>query len=98
MFPTDSPANYLSQRRRTVFGRGFVSASSSGPEHNPLNATTPNRGMAGSLMILRFPSLAEAWERIKGDAYWTEGVWDKERVEVRELLSVEGDETAEWKQ
>lgn len=42
--------------------------------------------MAGSLMIFRSESLAEAWKMIKTDVYWTEGVWDQEKVSVNEFI------------
>ncbi|TXT04830.1 hypothetical protein VHUM_04098 [Vanrija humicola] len=48
--------------------------------------------MAGSVMIYRYPTLEAVWERIKGDAYWTQGVWDRERVVVREIIGAEGDD------
>jgi uncharacterized protein YciI len=45
---------------------------------------TPN--IAGSFMIYRFDSIEECWARLKADVYWTAGVWDKERMEVEELI------------
>lgn len=48
--------------------------------------------MAGSVMIYRYPTIEACWDRIKGDAYWTEGVWDRERVVVREIIGAEGDD------
>lgn len=44
-------------------------------------------------MIYRFPSMAQAWERIKADPYYVKGVWDREKCEVRELMAMEGDES-----
>lgn len=44
-------------------------------------------------MIYRYPNLEAAWDRIKSDPYWNEGVWDQEKVDVRELLPGEGDDT-----
>lgn len=81
-----------------VFGRGFVADAHAGPIENPPNSSTPNLGMAGSLMLLRFPSLEDAWNRIKSDIYWTAGVWDKEKSTVKELLNAPGDDVAEWRQ
>ncbi|GFZ48085.1 hypothetical protein JCM24511_05833 [Saitozyma sp. JCM 24511] len=45
---------------------------------------TPN--IAGSFMIYRFDTIEECWARLKADVYWTAGVWDKERMEVEELI------------
>jgi uncharacterized protein YciI len=42
--------------------------------------------MAGSLMIVRAKSLDEAWERVRSDVYYTEGVWDRGRVVVEEFI------------
>ncbi len=42
--------------------------------------------LAGSYMILKFDNLDECWARLKRDVYWTQGVWDKERVIVEELI------------
>lgn len=64
-----------------VFGRAFTDPSSG--------------GMAGSTMIYRYPSLEAAWERIKRDPYWTGGVWDKEKLEIRQLADGPSDETLE---
>lgn len=49
--------------------------------------------MAGSVMIYRYPTIEEAWARIKADKYWTGGVWDKEKVDVREIIGAPVDET-----
>lgn len=48
--------------------------------------------MAGSCMIYRYPSLEAAWARIKEDAYWTGGVWDKDKVVVKEIIGADGDD------
>jgi hypothetical protein len=42
--------------------------------------------MAGSIMIFHSESLENAWERIKGDVYYTAGVWDSGRVAVEEFI------------
>jgi uncharacterized protein YciI len=52
-----------------------------------------NPGMAGSGMIYRFKTLDDAWKRIKADPYWTEGVWDKEKMTIVELMEGPNDET-----
>lgn len=44
-------------------------------------------------MILRQPTIEAAWDRIKADEYWKQGVWDKERVTVSELIGAPVDET-----
>jgi hypothetical protein len=49
--------------------------------------------MKGSVMLYRYPTIEQAWTRIKADPYWTGDVWDKERVVVRELLEGSTDET-----
>ena len=36
-------------------------------------------------MVYVFPSLDDCWTRIKEDVYWTEGVWDKERLFIEQL-------------
>ena len=41
--------------------------------------------IAGSFMVYVFPSLEDCWARIKEDVYWTEGVWDKERLFIEQL-------------
>lgn len=49
--------------------------------------------MDGSVMILRQPTIEAAWDRIKADEYWKQGVWDKEKVVVREIIGAPVDET-----
>lgn len=41
--------------------------------------------MAGSVMMLRYDTLEEAWERVKWDVYWTAGVWDHDRLVLEQL-------------
>jgi hypothetical protein len=41
--------------------------------------------MGGSVLLLRYPSLADAWARVKQDVYWTAGVWDPERTVVEQF-------------
>lgn len=43
--------------------------------------------IAGSFMIYKLDTLDECWARLKADVYWTAGVWDKERMQVEELLN-----------
>jgi hypothetical protein len=43
-------------------------------------------------MLYRFPTIDQAWARIRGDPYWTEGVWDKDKVVIRELMEGPNDE------
>lgn len=76
-----------------VFGRAFLNdAVSTHEAGKPAADQLP--GMDGSVMILRFPTIEEAWARIKADKYWTGGVWDKDKVMVREIIGAPGvDET-----
>jgi hypothetical protein len=68
-----------------VFGLGYLPPSGSPLRTSPL--LPPNTPpMAGSLMILRASSLDDAWERIRSDVYWTEGVWDRGQVKVEEFI------------
>lgn len=63
--------------------------------HHSAERKTPaeqHDGMAGSVMIYRYNTIEECWARIKGDAYWTNGVWDPERVVVKEIIGAEGDD------
>lgn len=62
----------------TVFGRAYIDPDT--------------RDMAGSTLLYRYPSIEEAWRRIKADPYWTSGVWDQGKVEVKELPGMEGDD------
>lgn len=43
-------------------------------------------GIFGFIMFYWFFIIEEVWERIKFDFYWVQGVWDKERVIVNELV------------
>lgn len=38
--------------------------------------------MVGSIMIFRAKTIGSVWEIIQSDVYWTEGVWDKERLKI----------------
>ena len=42
--------------------------------------------MAGSLLMMHYPTLQDMWDRIKSDVYWTAGVWDKEKTVVHEFI------------
>lgn len=37
-------------------------------------------------MIFRAEDLDKAWERIRGDIYWVEKVWDREKGSVVRFL------------
>jgi len=37
-------------------------------------------------MIFRATDLNAAWERIRSDVYWTEGVWDRDGCILREYV------------
>lgn len=69
-----------------VFGRAFLSDEVSTTSPGETNADQL-KGMAGSVMLLRFPTKEQAWDRIKADKYWTAGVWDKEKTQVNELIA-----------
>ena len=43
--------------------------------------------MAGSMMIFHSESLETARERIKGDVYYTAGVWDTGKVVIEEFIT-----------
>jgi hypothetical protein len=75
-----------------VFGRAFVDDANSHHQGQATKAPADQHdGMAGSVMLYRYPTIEDCWARIKGDAYWTDDVWDKERVVVREIIGAEGD-------
>ncbi|RSH77473.1 uncharacterized protein EHS24_003445 [Apiotrichum porosum] len=76
----------------SVFGRAFLSNEVSTHTAGSPHADQP-KGMAGSVMIYRYPTLEDAWARIKADKYWTGGVWDKEKVTVEEIIGNPIDET-----
>ncbi|KAJ9115875.1 hypothetical protein QFC22_005017 [Naganishia vaughanmartiniae] len=78
-----------------VFGRAFLSPEYSTSSVNPapaIPAGQPNPGMAGSVMLLKFPTIEACWDRLKRDKYWEAGVWDKEKTTVVELIAAPGDE------
>ncbi|WOO80935.1 Aspercryptin biosynthesis cluster protein B [Vanrija pseudolonga] len=76
----------------SVFGRAYLSDELA--THQPGKpAADQIPGMAGSVMVLRFPTLEACWERIKADKYWTGGVWDKEKLRVHEIIGAPVDET-----
>ncbi|WVF69059.1 hypothetical protein IAT40_003833 [Kwoniella sp. CBS 6097] len=75
------------------FGRGFLPPSNSSLFSHPAIESLPNKQpMAGSIMFFRYPSLEDTWKRVKEDVYWTEGVWDREKVQVGEFLRVPSDD------
>ncbi|BEJ01839.1 hypothetical protein CcaverHIS631_0605210 [Cutaneotrichosporon cavernicola] len=69
------------------FGRAFLPSPGDALYHpERLSVLPPNvQPMAGSVMMLRYPSLEEAWERVKADVYWTAGVWDHDRTFVTHI-------------
>ncbi|KAJ9107740.1 hypothetical protein QFC21_001201 [Naganishia friedmannii] len=79
----------------SLFGRAFLTPEYSTSSVNPAPAVPagqPNPGMAGSVMILKFPTIEACWDRLKRDKYWEAGVWDKEKTTVVELIAAPGDE------
>lgn len=75
-----------------VFGRAFLNEETSTHTEKQPHADQLS-GMDGSVMILRQPTIEAAWDRIKSDEYWKQGVWDKEKVLVREIIGAPVDET-----
>ncbi|KAK1925927.1 hypothetical protein DB88DRAFT_219488 [Papiliotrema laurentii] len=58
-----------------------------GSGYKPLNpSSSGGLEIDGSLMIFRAETVEKAWEKIKTDVYWTEGIWDQDKVVVREFL------------
>lgn len=76
----------------SVFGRAFLDDKTSTHTEKQPHADQLS-GMDGSVMILRQPTIEAAWDRIKADEYWKQGVWDKEKVVVREIIGAPVDET-----
>lgn len=37
-------------------------------------------------MVYIFPTMDEVWSRLREDVFYTEGVWDKDRILVEELI------------
>lgn len=69
------------------FGRGFRPPPDShlfAPENLALlpEGVEP---MAGSVLLLRYDSLEEAWARVRADVYWTAGVWDHDRLVLEQF-------------
>ena len=78
-----------------MFGRAFLSQEYATSSTNPAPAIPegkPNPGMAGSVMVLKFPTIEACWDRLKSDKYWEAGVWDKEKTTVVELIAAPGDD------
>jgi hypothetical protein len=94
----DSHRSHLAWPLPSVFGRAFLSPNgSSSSSTDSSDSKAPNPRMAGSVMIFRLPTLEAVWERVKDDAYWTAGVWDRENATVDELLGDPTDEHAQFK-
>lgn len=67
------------------FGRGYLPSANSPLWASP-DLPAGAKPIAGSLMIFRMNTIDEVWERIKDDVYWTEGIWDKEKGDVKEFI------------
>ncbi|KAL1408495.1 hypothetical protein Q8F55_005307 [Vanrija albida] len=72
-----------------VFGQGMVNDSTTthigaGERHADYDQV---KDLDGSVLLLRYGTIEEAWARVKADPYWTGNVWDKEKVVVRELIA-----------
>lgn len=44
-------------------------------------------------MIYRFPTIEEAWARLRKDIYYSQGVWDPERCSIIQLGDAPNNET-----
>jgi uncharacterized protein YciI len=66
-------------------GSPFLPRPGTSQRDTPPAAGTPN--IAGSFMVYQFDTLEECVKRMQEDVYYTAGVWDKERMEIEELLS-----------
>lgn len=67
------------------FGRGYLPSANS-PLWTSPDLPAGAKPIAGSLMIFRMNTIEEVWTRIKDDVYWTQGIWDKEKVDVKEFM------------
>ncbi|KAL1741190.1 hypothetical protein HDZ31DRAFT_84977 [Schizophyllum fasciatum] len=66
-----------------IYGSPFRPRPGTSLHDAPLPADVPR--IAGSFMVYTFPTLEDCWTRIKEDVYWTERVWDKEKLFVEQL-------------
>lgn len=69
------------------FGRAFLPPPGDELYHPERLAVLPPsvQPMGGSVLMLRYASREEAWERVTADVYWTAGVWDPARVVVTQI-------------
>ncbi|ORY26043.1 hypothetical protein BCR39DRAFT_273513 [Naematelia encephala] len=67
-----------------VYGGAFLPKAGSKAREAKLPEGAVN--YAGSFMVYIFPTVDDVWARLKSDVFWTEGIWDKERVIVEELI------------
>jgi uncharacterized protein YciI len=79
------PTSHTSPNTTTNPAPTSTQLQNTGPNAEPAPETLPPP-FAGSLMIFRAVDLEKAWERIKSDVYWTEGVWEKEECRVNEFI------------
>ncbi|KAI0799713.1 hypothetical protein BC629DRAFT_1591869 [Irpex lacteus] len=56
------------------------------PTSVQLRQATTDHAIDGSIVILEAKSSEVVWELIKADAFYTENVWDKERIVVKPFL------------
>lgn len=68
---------------QVVTGSPFLPRPGTSQRDTPVQ-DKPN--IAGSYMIYQYDTLEQCLERLKADVYYTAGVWDKERMQVEELL------------
>ncbi|KAL7411363.1 hypothetical protein BDY24DRAFT_417160 [Mrakia frigida] len=63
-------------------GGGFLST-----DENEGSSPPP---LAGSVLIVYYPSIEDVKKRIERDPYWINNVWDKEKMVVRPILLFDG--------
>lgn len=68
----------------SVYGGAMLPHPNAPARSAPLSPGQVN--YAGSFMVYRFETVDQVWDRLHEDVYWTQGVWDKERVIVEELI------------
>ncbi|CAK9785106.1 hypothetical protein CC85DRAFT_258049 [Cutaneotrichosporon oleaginosum] len=83
----------------TVLGRALMSDEYTHKAGSPARTPEPEEnsgvhpGIVGSVMFYRFPHIDQAWDRIRRDPYWVNGVWDHSKVTVVELDPEDSDHT-----
>ncbi|WWC88247.1 uncharacterized protein L201_003153 [Kwoniella dendrophila CBS 6074] len=73
------------------FGRGTVPPSNSSLHEVP-DLPSGVQAMNGSIMFMRYQSIIEMEDRIKSDIYYTDNVWDKEKIQIGEFIRLPEDD------